>query len=409
MLSTPAFNALLKIIEEPPAHLMFILATTELHKVPATILSRCQRFSFRRITPEDITARINYIAYEEGIDLDSEAASVLGRLADGALRDGISLLDQCAAAGHGTITVETVYSCLGIAGAKKAAEMMHAAAAHDAKTALTLFSEQYAQGKDIAAMIDEMACLCRDLMILKTAPDAGRSMLSGTCSMEQMNDLLPAFSAGELLRLMTILQDTAAGFQKSANRRIDAELCLIRMCDPSLNLDVVSLNARLTKLEEAAASGSFAALPAKRIEASAPEQKHVLKKSEPKAKAASEQKKQTSELPVGFWTDLVMAVKPLLSGSVGGYFSTNEKSMLTPELQGDLLQIYAASDFVRKAVDDEDTRQILAQKASALLHRQISVRFLIRENGRDKENDPMQELIRRGNGFPEIFHVKEDL
>lgn len=126
MLSMSAFNALLKIIEEPPAHLMFILATTELHKVPATILSRCQRFSFRRISPDEIASRIHYVAYEEGIQIDDAASNLLARLADGALRDGLSLLDQCASSSNGPLTAETVYNCLGIAGARKAAELLTA-------------------------------------------------------------------------------------------------------------------------------------------------------------------------------------------------------------------------------------------------------------------------------------------
>ena len=118
MLSISAFNALLKIIEEPPAHLLFILATTELHKVPATILSRCQRFSFRRISQEDIAARLQYVAYQENIDLDDAAARVIARLADGGMRDGLSLLDQCASATTGELNAERVYACLGIAGEK---------------------------------------------------------------------------------------------------------------------------------------------------------------------------------------------------------------------------------------------------------------------------------------------------
>ena len=108
MLSIAAFNALLKIIEEPPEHLLFILATTELNKVPATILSRCQRFSFRRLRPEDIAGRLNFIAYQEGIQIEPAALRLLSRLADGALRDGVSLLDQCASACTGELTEELV-------------------------------------------------------------------------------------------------------------------------------------------------------------------------------------------------------------------------------------------------------------------------------------------------------------
>ena len=114
MLSISAFNALLKIIEEPPEHLIFILATTELHKVPATILSRCQRFSFRRISPEDVATRLQYVASQEHISLEPQAAMVLARMADGALRDGVSLLDQCASATPGPVTPEAVYQCLGL-------------------------------------------------------------------------------------------------------------------------------------------------------------------------------------------------------------------------------------------------------------------------------------------------------
>ncbi len=123
MLSTPAFNALLKILEEPPEHLMFILATTELHKVPATILSRCQRFSFKRITPQDIAARLLYVAGQEQIDLTADGAELLSRLADGALRDGLSLLDQCAAVG-GTVDSRAVLEALGLAGNLQTAQLM---------------------------------------------------------------------------------------------------------------------------------------------------------------------------------------------------------------------------------------------------------------------------------------------
>ena len=131
MLSTSAFNALLKILEEPPKHAIFILATTELHKVPATILSRCQRFSFRRINQEDIAARLQYVAYQEGIDLDDSAARIIARLADGGMRDGLSLLDQCASATAGELTAERVYACLGIAGIQQCGNLMRCIADHN--------------------------------------------------------------------------------------------------------------------------------------------------------------------------------------------------------------------------------------------------------------------------------------
>ena len=257
MLSISAFNALLKIIEEPPEHLLFILATTELHKVPATILSRCQRFSFRRISQEDIAARLQYVAYQENIDLDDGAARVIARLADGGMRDGLSLLDQCASATTGELTAERVYACLGIAGERKCGEMMGYIAAHDTKNALELFNRLYTEGKDLGAMLDEMACLTRDLLVLKTAGNAGITMLSGVASDKEALELTKALTSAELVRMMERLQETMAGFTRSASRRMDAELCIVELCQPELSLDTKALNARLTRLEEQVKSGAF--------------------------------------------------------------------------------------------------------------------------------------------------------
>ena len=257
MLSISAFNALLKIIEEPPEHLLFILATTELHKVPATILSRCQRFSFRRISQEDIAARLQYVAYQENIDLDDAAARVLARLADGGMRDGLSLLDQCASATTGELTAERVYACLGIAGVQECGKLMAYIADHDTAKALALLNQFYADGKDMGALLDELACLTRDFMILKTAPREGIGMLSGVASDQEVNELSQRFSGGELVRMLGIIQQTAAGFVRSASRRMDAELCIVNLCQPELTLDAEALNARITRMEEQLKTGAI--------------------------------------------------------------------------------------------------------------------------------------------------------
>ena len=401
MLSVPAFNALLKIIEEPPPHLLFILATTELHKVPATILSRCQRFSFRRITPEDIAQRIGYVAYEEGIDIEPEAANLLGRLADGALRDGLSLLDQCAAGVQGTLRAEDVYSFLGIAGARQAAELLETTADRDTGKALSILAKQYAEGKDLSALVDELLSLCRDLLILKTAPGSGRSMLTGVCTDTELKALLPRFTAEELLRLTELLQQTSAGFQRSGNRRIDVELCLIRMCDPALDPDSVSLNARISHLEEAFASGAF-------VPASAPRTKTLpVSEPEPVREAPKTPAALPSEdLPEGFWAELVSRVKTEVQPSASGYFTAVPgKIVFQPVLQGDLLTLCASTDFIKNAVDNERTRQILSQKASAILHRPVRVAIQTKKAGLGAD-DPLNAFLRRGREHPDIFHVK---
>ena len=209
MLSMQAFNALLKIIEEPPEHLLFILATTELQKVPATILSRCQRFSFRRILPQDIADRLSYIAYQEKINLLPEAAAYLARLADGGLRDAVSLLDQCASASTGELGTEQVCRTLGLAGTRQTEAMLQAIAKHDSAAVLKLFDGQYAEGKDLAAMLNELCSVARDLLILRTAPKGGAALVSGICTEQELSALLPLFSPSELLWMTEELRKTS--------------------------------------------------------------------------------------------------------------------------------------------------------------------------------------------------------
>ena len=255
MLSTAAFNALLKILEEPPAHLMFILATTELHKVPATILSRCQRYSFKRILPKDIAHRLTYVAGQEHIDLTADGAELLSRLADGALRDGLSLLDQCAAAG-GTVDSRAVLEVLGLAGNLQTAQLMRHILDRNAQSALLLLNELYAGGKDVGAVLGELSTLTRDLLLRKTAPEGGAALLSGGFDSATLDQLGKDVPSNRFLYLASTLQKAAADLYYSADRRTDAELCLLRLCDESLCGDLTALENRITRLEDAAARGA---------------------------------------------------------------------------------------------------------------------------------------------------------
>lgn len=249
MLSVPAFNALLKILEEPPEHLMFILATTELHKVPATILSRCQRYSFKRITPPDIQQRLQEVARQESIELQTDGAELLSRLADGALRDGLSLLDQCAAAG-GVINSGAVLEVLGLAGNLQTAQLMDFVLRRDAKAALLLLNQLYSGGKDVSAVLNELSTLTRDLLLRRTAPEGGASLLSGGFDSATLDRLEKDVPSSRLLYLASALQQATADLYYSSNRRTDAELCILRLCDETLSGDLSALTARIQKLED---------------------------------------------------------------------------------------------------------------------------------------------------------------
>ena len=268
MLSNSAFNALLKILEEPPEHLMFILATTELHKVPATILSRCQRHSFKRIPVDTITARLNFVAQQEHLDLQPDAAALLARMADGGMRDALTLLDQCC--GNECISTDAVISAIGLAGNLRTAQLLRSVAAGDTAGALEQFRELWQDGKDPSALLDELSMLQRDLLMQAVAPRGGRELLSGAYDPVTLEELSGAFSSAQLLANLQSIQQTLGAMASQPNPRIAAELCLIRLCRPELCDDVPTLCARMDKLEQAVYSG---AIPAPRASAPAPKAK----------------------------------------------------------------------------------------------------------------------------------------
>ncbi len=257
MLSLSAFNALLKILEEPPEHLLFILATTELHKVPATILSRCQRFSFKRIMPQDIAERLLYIAGKESIDLRPDGAEILARMANGALRDALSLLDQCRVV-SGAIGSREVLEVLGLAGSIQTAQLMRFVLQQKTEDALLLFGQLYDSGKDVGALLGELSGLARDLMILTTAPEGGSALLTGNYDQATLLALSRGASPKRFLYLTSTIQACTAGLGSSLHPRTEGELCLLRLCDESLSGDLDALCARVAKLEKLLASDSFA-------------------------------------------------------------------------------------------------------------------------------------------------------
>lgn len=408
MLSISAFNALLKIIEEPPEHLLFILATTELHKVPATILSRCQRFSFRRISQDDIAARLQYVAYQEKIDLDESAAMVLARLSDGGMRDGLSLLDQCASATDGELNAERVYACLGIAGLQECGKLMAHIAHKDAANALTLLNRFYAEGKDMAALMDELICLTRDFMILQSAPKEGISMLSGVASDAEVKALAEQFSAGELVRMLNIIQDTISGFSRSASKRMDAEICIINLCTPQLNDDIDALLARLTRIEDQLQSGELVRA------ASIPNDVREHNTEPLEQTPASEQpfveenfQKIEDQAPAGFWMDVASAVRKEVTTAISGFFATSPNAPLHGILTGNTLALVCQNKFILDIVNKPDVLALVARKASAKLGRQVRV-AVIEEDNLNVNTVQLEQLLDFGRSHSDVINIKEE-
>ena len=255
MLSASAFNALLKILEEPPEHLMFILATTELQKVPATILSRCQRHSFRRIDTPDIAEYLEYIAKQENFKLSHEAAELIARLADGGVRDALSLLDQCSASA--TIDLEAVYSAMGLAGNRRTAQLMSSILDHDTDKTLRDFNSMWMDGKDPATLLTELSGLLRDTLMTHVAPKGARSLISGGYDDTTLGELSGCMTTEEIICAMETVQKYTASMRESTSPKTTAELCLVSLCDNTIGESIAELRARISRLELQISSGSF--------------------------------------------------------------------------------------------------------------------------------------------------------
>ncbi|MBE6992687.1 MAG: DNA polymerase III subunit gamma/tau [Ruminococcaceae bacterium] len=455
MLSTSAFNALLKIMEEPPEHLMFILATTELNKVPATILSRCQRFSFKRIQLEDIRQRLMYVADAEHIALDSDAASLLARLSDGALRDALSLMDQCTVPG-GSLTTEDIYQTLGLAGNIKTAAMMQHIAKGQTSDALELFASLYSSGKDVTALFSELCSLGRDLLMLKIS--GSKAMLTGGYDDETLTKLSKTFTFEALMNCVNSFQEAMAAFSKSANCRTDAELCIMKVCDPTASGDTLAIAARLSKLEKQleniSKNGVVAATPAPAEEFvpyfepevkaatqpvkepepvkedappwddappwsdddapppfddnDAPPEEFappVQEAPKPAAPKPEQPKPVSSDGPKSpmhasdIWPDIVSELSGKVDMLVNIYLNNSETT--SGVLNGDTLTVIAASPFVLSTISKDEVGALIAEIAANHTGFTPTVKFVL-EGQQEQLGDKLDSLIQKAKTMENI-------
>lgn len=256
MLSMGAFNALLKTLEEPPAHVKFILATTEVHKLPVTVVSRCQRFDFKRVTPEAMSERMNLIAESEGFTLEAEAASLIARISDGGMRDALSLLDQCT--GHTkNITAETVLSVAGMTGKDHLFSLAEAVRNKDSAKALEIISKLYGDSCDMERLASEMINHYRNLMIVKTVGSSEGLIVCTDDELRQYKQQSLGYTLENILYCMGLLQECAADMKRGVNRRIEMEMTFIKMANPLMNDSNEALLSRIADIEFALKSGSF--------------------------------------------------------------------------------------------------------------------------------------------------------
>lgn len=254
MLSVGAFNSLLKTLEEPPEHVKFILATTEVHKLPSTILSRCQRFDFKRIPPESIAERLKEVAEKENMQLSDDGAMLIARIADGAMRDAFSLLDRCVSH-EGVIDSSVVAKNSGLAGREYIFELADCVLQKNAAKALEIINSLYNDSCDMERLIIELTNHFRNLMISKAVKDFSKMLICSQNEIEIIRRQSGETTLAVIMSCIDVLTSSAADMKQGANRRTVAELCIIRLCTPSLDTDINSLIRRISELEKAVANG----------------------------------------------------------------------------------------------------------------------------------------------------------
>ncbi|MBQ9392484.1 MAG: DNA polymerase III subunit gamma/tau [Oscillospiraceae bacterium] len=394
MLSTAAFNALLKILEEPPEHLLFILATTELHKVPATILSRCQRFSFKRILPADMERQLASIAKAEQIDLTPDGAEILSRMANGALRDALSLLDQCRAV-EGTLDAAAVLEVLGLAGSIQTAELMRLILQRDTAAVLTLFDRLYRDGKDALALLGELADLGRDLTMCAAAPEGAAALLTGLYDRRTLAELGQGQPMSRFLYITDTVQSCRAALPGSFQPRTDTELCLLRLCDETLSGDLTALTARVERLEAQIKDGVPVKPAGKKTPAPTP-QEDVPWEEPPAEKAPDEPREEPRPAPPEERKDPEPPPQPAAESAGSdlwaqlldhykGRLPINHRvflNMAKGVLDGDTMTVYCQSEFVRASLNNNDVLAVLREVTASAAGRSVRIELVTGEPGK---------------------------
>lgn len=406
MLSPSAFNALLKTLEEPPEHVIFILATTELQKLPATIVSRCQRFDFRRISTEQLMKRLDYIAKQEHLELEPDAARILSKLAQGGMRDAISLLELCAG-GNSKITTDVVNATVGVPGRDAMFRTVDAIVGADFDTLFAQIDEIVQSSKDLTVFWQDLISVYRDMLVVKTTTGAASYLDLTDYETKQITDAAAKFTKETLLSHCKLLEEALYAMQRAnAVKRIVAELTLVRMCDQSLDTSNEALLSRIAKIEDALAAGSFEKPkrqePPKPAEPPKKEEKEPVGevKEAPKPVKQEPPKQETPQAPIGRrvlrplrqWMEAVERVG--VKNAMAAGFLKNAQAFTTED--GKILVRFAnlfSRDTAFGGTGKEDLRGALA----TVLRRDLGDSDLLDEIVANRESDLFDEILDAAN------------
>ena len=449
MLSASAFNALLKTLEEPPKNVLFILATTEVHKIPITILSRCQRFDFKRITPLDIEGRLKQVIAGEGLKLNDDAVKLISRVADGSLRDALSILDQVSAMGNASISFEEVAKLIGVVDQTHLFTLADDIMAYNPTAAIVCLNELVMQGRDIARLTEDVITHFRNLLLCTCVEDPSSLLDFGRDDLERLQKQSAGFNSERIIHIINTLAAALAEEKTAANKRTVLEIAFIRLCTRTLDNSVKGLSERISELERLVALGSAVHTaqppqltedvpqpePGETTQAAPPEpalktEQTIAQSAEPLPEKTTEKLQTTEEnlsgtpLPqpkdgsgngqkaasnteaknfqIKHWAGIVEQINqenPML----GGFISLSE-----PYLEGEVLHVLFADGFSLMIAQQNDGEAVVKSTVMQVCALEVTVRFEDKSQFEaPKEQDNLDDIIKWKDKIPDIMKIIE--
>lgn len=379
MLSQGAFNALLKTLEEPPSYVIFILATTEPHKIPATILSRCQRFDFKRVSSKDIASRMSYICKKENIEAEEKALSLIARNSQGALRDALSILDQCMSFGNEKIEYNDVIELLGTVNIDELFELSQSIIDENTKKSLEILNEFIIWGKDIRNLINDLIDHFRNLMVCKVSKDLDEIISLPEESIERLKEQSQYVNINDLIRILNILSETQDSMKSSSNTRILAEVTIMKIAQPMFDESKEALIKRIENLEEKIESGNIK-ISTVQIEQSKDVKSQIIeddKVEENKEDVAYEEvKSEDVRLVESSWKKITQKIKDDRKLSVAALL----KEVNTFNVKDNILYLIFNDNFsfARSRLNSKDTIEYVESIIRAVLNRSFNIQIYLK-------------------------------
>lgn len=376
MLSTGAFNALLKTLEEPPSYVIFILATTEAHKIPITILSRCQRYDFRRITADTIAARLQELMDKEGNDVEEKAIRYIAKAADGSMRDALSLLDQCIAFYLGEkLTYEKVLENLGAVDTQVFSRMLRQILQQDTAGTIKTLDEIIIQGRELGQFVTDFIWYLRNLLLISTSEHPEEAVDASAENLERMKEESSMVDAETLMRYIRIFSELSNQIKYASQKRVLVEIALIKLCQPVMEMNLDSLYDRVRVLEEKLKNGvTVQSLPTEnyvRTRAENPEEQILKEETVKPEKAAPEDLQYVKKNWNAIIRDTKGLLQQMLLDSIPKYDGNTGEPILYVEFQNFLAQT---------CIDNPDNLEMLKNAVRKKIGKEVEIKMILKNS-----------------------------